>query len=537
MPEKSDELTLDGIKHNSYEDYVLAKRRRNQEMLLKSGLLEAKYAISTSVEESKAASTKVSRGIKRRTEKKIESLPRRKSSRIAGIVADNIYVEKETTQGIEVSGLDYNATKKIEEEERFYGNRMNDGSNMSVKDAASFPKAKWLSDTAVDDAISLIKDVIPKASLRPKCPNSVTQEDSSINSDNNDRQFKSMLKKVNELQIDNEKHATKVVPERIYSVCFHPSKSKLIGCAGDKVGNIGLWNVNSTVENSDNDGVSLFKPHSRAISSLQWNSTGTSLYSLSYDSTIKELDVESQTFNTMFATYDSNEYIDKPGYYNMDGGWLQYGCLDNRNEQGYFLSTSYGDVLHLDFRSKKHVTFHSELDEKKINTISLHTNGYSILTAGLSRKIQLFDIRNLKSSNNKPVASHSFSKSVNSAHFSPSGSYVVATTMSDTLDIYNDFHLKNTNLISPNRRIVHNNQTGRWLATLHATWHPSQDIFVVGSMAQPRCMEIFNENGIVRSVRGEMLNSVASRCCFHPSMEEIMCLGGNSSGKVFLLKK
>ena len=288
----------------------------------------------------------------------------RKSSRIAGIVADNIYVEKETTKGIKVSGLDYNATKEIEEEERFYGNRMNDGSNMSVKDAASFPKAKWLSDTAVDDAMSLIKD-IPKASLRPKSQISVKQEESSINSQNNDRQFKSMLKKVNGLQIDNEKHAAKVVPERIYSVCFHPSKSKLIGCAGDKVGNIGLWNINPTAENSDNDGVSLFKPHSGAMSSLQWNSTGTSLHSLSYDSTIKQLDVESQTFNTMFATYDSKEYVDKPGYYNMDGGWLQYGCLDNRNEQGYFLSTSYGDVLHLNFRSKNHVTFHSELDEKR----------------------------------------------------------------------------------------------------------------------------------------------------------------------------
>merc|ERR1712194_830559 len=143
----------------------MGKRRRNQEMLLKSGLLEAKQAMSTSVEESKAASTKVSRGIKRRTEKKIESLPRRKSCRIAGIVADNIYVEKETTKGIKVSGRYYNGTKEIEEEERFYGNRMNDGSNMSVKDAASFPKAKWLSDTAVDDAMSLIKD-IPKSSLR-----------------------------------------------------------------------------------------------------------------------------------------------------------------------------------------------------------------------------------------------------------------------------------------------------------------------------------------------------------------------------------
>jgi len=221
----------------------------------------------------------------------------------------------------------------------------------------------------------------------------------------------------------------------------------------------------------------------------------------------------------------------------MDGGWIQYGCLDNRNEEGYFLSTSYGDVLHLDFRSKQHVTFHCELDEKKINTVSLHSNGYSMITAGLSRKIQLFDIRNLKKSNNKPVACRTFSKSVNSAYFSPSGSRVLATTMSDTLDIYKDFHLKNANLMSPDRRIAHNNQTGRWLTTFQAAWHPNEDIFVVGSMAQPRCMEIFNENGIIRSVRGEMLSSVASRCCFHPSTDNIVCLGGNSSGKMFFLKK
>jgi len=401
---------------------------------------------------------------------------------------------------------------------------------MSVEEVASFPKAKWLSDTATDDAISFMKGIKPNASSRPKSPSSVIPKD-------NDHHFKSILKKVNGLRIDDEQYAAKVVPERIYSVCFHPSKSKLIGCAGDKVGNLGLWNINSTGENSENDCVSLFKPHSGAISSLQWNTTGSSLYSLSYDSTIRELDVESQTFNTIFATYDSDIYKDKPGYYNMDGGWIQYGCLDNRNEEGYFLSTSYGDVLHLDFRSKQQVTFHCELDEKKINTVSLHSNGYSMITAGLSRKIQLFDIRNLKKSNNKPVACRTFSKSVNSAYFSPSGSRVLATTMSDTLDIYKDFHLKNANLMSPDRRIAHNNQTGRWLTTFQAAWHPNEDIFVVGSMAQPRCMEIFNENGIIRSVRGEMLSSVASRCCFHPSTDNIVCLGGNSSGKMFLLKK
>ena len=63
MPSK--ELTLDGITFSSYEEYVAAKRQRNQEMLQKSGLLEAKHALSTSIEKTK----KVTRGIKRRPEK------------------------------------------------------------------------------------------------------------------------------------------------------------------------------------------------------------------------------------------------------------------------------------------------------------------------------------------------------------------------------------------------------------------------------------------------------------------------------------
>jgi len=501
MPSK--ELTLDGITYKSYEEYVAAKRQRNQEMLQKSGLLEAKHAISTSIEKEKAK--KVTRGIKRRPEKK-EIAPRRKSSRLAGIVAENIFVEKETNRGFEVSGLDYKQLKE-EEKERFYGNRVNDGSDLSTEDAASLPKAKWLSDTAVEDAVSMCKSL--PTTTRPNSPKSVITSE------------KSLISKINKLRIDNENQAVKIVPERIYSTTFHPSK--LLACAGDKIGHLGLWNIDA--ESSETNGVSLFKPHSGAISSLEWNCDGSALYSLSYDNTIRALDVNTQSFNTIFATYDSDSYKNKPGYYPDDGSWIQYGCL---HENGYFMSTSYGDVLHLDLRSKQ-VTFSHNLDEKKINTLSIHNDGYSMVTAGLSRTIQLFDIRKL-GKKNKAIASHSFSKSVNSAFFSPSGTHLLVTTMNDTIEIYKDFQLK-----QPHRRINHNNQTGRWLTTFQAKWHPTEDIFCAGSMNQPRGIEVFNPNGIVRCVRGDMLQSVASRCCFWGG-EELMVLGGNSSGKAFLLR-
>ena len=38
-------------------------------------------------------------------------------------------------------------------------------------------------------------------------------------------------------------HLAKVTKERIYSIAVHPSCEKVLACAGDKSGNIGIWDV------------------------------------------------------------------------------------------------------------------------------------------------------------------------------------------------------------------------------------------------------------------------------------------------------
>ena len=40
-----------------------------------------------------------------------------------------------------------------------------------------------------------------------------------------------------------EDHIAKVVPQRIFSVAFHPSETKPIVFAGDKWGRLGVWDV------------------------------------------------------------------------------------------------------------------------------------------------------------------------------------------------------------------------------------------------------------------------------------------------------
>ena len=70
-----------------------------------------------------------------------------------------------------------------------------------------------------------------------------------------------------------------------------------------------------------------------------------------------------------------------------------------------------------------------------------------------------------------------------------------------------------------------------------ARWHPctftNKEIFVVGSMKKPRCIEIFGHDGeLLREIEGDALTAVASRCCFHSNANKLVVVGTNSSGRV-----
>lgn len=155
--------------------------------------------------------------------------------------------------------------------------------------------------------------------------------------------------------------------------------------------------------------------------------------------------------------------------------------------------------------------------------------------------MNIWDIRKFqnrrKGKSPTPLSTQHAEKSVNSAFFSPSGSTLLSTTMSNTLDLTKDAHLFNEKTLEPTRRVRHDNHTGRWLCTLMAQWHPSMDIFVVGSMRKPRAIELFDSAGDeLRAIQGESLTAVASRCCFHPSQDMLILVGGNSSGRVTVVR-
>jgi WD40 repeat protein len=185
--------------------------------------------------------------------------------------------------------------------------------------------------------------------------------------------------------------------------------------------------------------------------------------------------------------------------------------------------------------------------------------------------VALWDVRTLGNSlqakrtkSPEPLAYYNCGRSINSVYFSPSGKYAVSTTMANKLDIFEDLHLgvavnrndgskkssknssSNNTTIQPKNSVRHDNMTGRWLTTFQAVFHPQLDLFVVGSMRQPRCIELFDpaptstteQHGrLIRTVQGNGITAVVSRLAFHPRMDQLIVCGGNSSGRVTIVRQ
>jgi WD40 repeat protein len=168
-----------------------------------------------------------------------------------------------------------------------------------------------------------------------------------------------------------------------------------------------------------------------------------------------------------------------------------------------------------------------------------------LASAGLDGTVNVWDMRKFGDSRAasaryrapKPVTSYNGGRSVNSAFFSPSGQYMLSTTMGNKLDLFENSHLSQSNVMKPSPSVSHDNATGRWLSTLMAQWHPSVDMFVVGCMKQPRRIEVMDVKGkALHVLQSEALTAVASRCCFHQSTDKLVVVGGNSSGRVTIFR-
>lgn len=248
---------------------------------------------------------------------------------------------------------------------------------------------------------------------------------------------------------DNE--VAKVTESRITAVWIHPAIDKILIGAGDKGGNLGIWDVNSTT--SGNGGVFKFTPHVGGITKLHaYDSDPSKLYSVSSDGTIRFLDLGKEAFVLGFTAPEGlNDISFNDASFCSSGNTVYIGKTD-------------GTVGLVDFRSKGANTYEwcFETQPTKINSVQEYpTDTNLIITAGsgAAGAISIHDIRKAgkKWSPIKTLNEHT--KSINAAYSSPDGRYMVSVGQDSTIRTWKNFTSAKEDAVWTATR--HDNHTGR----------------------------------------------------------------------------
>lgn len=522
-------------KNTILSDYELQRQAniaKNQALLKELQLNAASAGLGPSSKQPVSRSTG-SKTAKRKPPPKAkeeEYLPRRTSSRLRGIVADS-----------EV------AKRKAEEEHE------------AIRQADRVKRQRVGGDMKLDDIVVVGQHWNQTGNwlrnVGPAQPYERTFKEEDIEK-TNDKDLRELREKMSGLELWEgiEPSRIKITPERIYAMGFHPTPDKALVFAGDKLGNLGLFDGSqSLVKHEDDDedadeldsesspAITTFKPHARTISTIHFTpSEPTALYTSSYDSSIRKLDLEKATSTEVYAPSDPSS--DDP----LSGVSIPI----TSPHLLYFTTLSGVFGMHdTRTRSSSPATTLLTLSDKKIGGFSIHPlHPHLLTTASLDRTMKIWDLRQLhgKGSDRVPalLAEHESKLSVSHAAFNAAGQ-IATSSYDDTVKIYN---LPNpSSAIAPGATIddfgpativPHNNQTGRWVTILRPHWQAQPTSvgggaqrFVIGNMN--RFVDVYAGTGEqLAQLGGEGITAVPAVAVFHENKDWVA--GGTASGKLCL---
>lgn len=421
---------------------------KNQTLLRNLALDAAQTGLAPS---SRKKATPTSKPKKRAAPKvKEEIVPLRTSSRLKGIVADSeVHKRKAEDESVALQQAEHAKRQRV-------------SGDLNVSDILVSGKG-W------DASGNLLSGVGPAE------PYVRTFGSQDIKETTN-KELKELRERVSGLALwqDVEPNRIKMTPERIYSMAFHPTAEKALIFAGDKKGNLGIFDSSqSTPIKAEDDedehtfeaAITTLKPHTGAITAFQFSHTDpNAVFMASHDSSIRRLDLAKGVAVEVYAPADSKSNEGLTG--------LQ---ISHQDPNILYFTSLYGTFGIHDMREGKSQTQAYELSEKKIGGFTLHpAYPHFIVTASLDRYMRLWDLRKIsgKGAEKMPalVGEHLSRLSVSHAAFNGAGQ-VATSSYDDTIKIY-DFsdcgkwkagYSLSEEEMEPKTVVKHNNQTGRWV--------------------------------------------------------------------------
>ena len=393
---------------------------------------------------------------------KVEDVgPRRTSSRLLGLTADSEVAKRKAED------------EHAAEQEVARAKRQRHSGELNLSDVVVGGR-DW------DKSENFLVDVVSRGAN----PYERTFGDSEVR-ETTDKELKALREQMSGLELYDgfEPNRIKITPERIYSLGFHPTTEKQLVFAGDKLGNLGIFDASQAPasvkaedgvkkeeadEEDDEDdldpAITSFHCHTRTISSFQFSHANPShLYTCSYDSSLRLLDLTKSKSTEIYAPSDTS--LDEP---------LSGVEMDPTAPHILYFSRLDGHVGRTDTRAPN-TTDVFQLSEKKIGGFSLNpANPHFVATASLDRYLRIWDLRKLsgKASRQLPalIGEHESRLSVSHAAFNSAGQIATAS-YDDTVKIHtfegmgswSPGHKVSDDEMAPSSIIRHNNQTGRWV--------------------------------------------------------------------------
>ncbi|KAH8885571.1 WD40 repeat-like protein [Thozetella sp. PMI_491] len=506
------------------------ERRRLQNMAANRKIINEISTTTVKMATPKPAPTKraPSSRVKKEPVAKEATRATRQSSRLAGLDADSEVLKRKFE-------VEAEAESERAREKRLRVSGDLDLGNIKVDGR------KW--EAAVDGMAGLKNMGLPARGAQPGV-RTFTDDDVESTTDGT---LKELRLRMNGLKL-YEKWAVndiKIVPQRIYAMGFHPTEDKPIIFAGDKEGAMGVFDASQEVVKIEDDEdeavedpvISAFKTHSRTITGFQFSPVdANAVFTSSYDSSIRKLDLEKQVSTQVFAPQDPSED-------------LPISAIDmaESDPNVILFSTLNGAVGRHDIRTEAVDAEIWGLADHKIGGFSIHPlQPHLIATASLDRTLKIWDLRKIsgKGELRHPalIGEHTSRLSVSHASWS-AGGHIATSSYDDRIKIY-DFKDASSwgvavdlteEQMTPAHQIPHNNQTGRWVTILKPQWqaHPrdGQHRFVIGNMN--RFVDVYASNGEqLAQLGGDGITAVPAVAHFHPTLDWVA--GGNSSGKLSL---
>ncbi|KAK8853099.1 hypothetical protein IAR55_003800 [Kwoniella newhampshirensis] len=445
--------------------------------------------------------------------------PRRRSGRLAGLEADGEALKVKLEEEEKEREILRVVNRKERERVMEIGKMVEDGDEAEIKDLEQYLKS-----------ISLLSNPRPYPTTSNSAKEAYAESDSaSVEVQRLKDAFKGMTLKAN----------AKVTNDRVFSMVVHPERTKTLVLAGDKYGQLGIWDAlgpatesvkteddtNGATEEEEPEGrIWRVQAHARnSITCMKVDPiNGSGLFSTSYDCSLRHLSFSELKSTELFAFTNEDMLI------------THFDLVPNGQEA--WLADKNGGISHCDFRESKRErerrrwVVQDEGRAAKLGGLSVNPlMPHLLVTAGNDQHLRIWDTRHLTSIPTSPDslntrstgaktesfgdsayhpshltaetdyehlskfqssakgkgllrASWQHGKSCSSAYWDPWGRRVLTTSYDDKLRVWNlnpQSMLLDTPLATshfqPTKSIPHNCQTGRWLTILRAQWSLNMD--------------------------------------------------------------